>query len=954
MTNSQLVQAAATRCVARHLTDPRPSWLWAEGGGSALWQNSAARTFKPKLKRKAKSDLIPIGRQIARALRLGVEGRASLSRMQFTIGRKPISLTCTCTPLTLSDGRKALLVVGVDAIERDPDEMEIVHSGLDGLPGLDVAHVVVGPDGEIVAGYDEARFLFERMSQTEPESFPFKTARLDAGPGAEVLFFLPQTGGNQADSIGIGAQGTHGEDQAFEAENKAGEQSKALEQEPPSPQSGENLPGTGSDEGSHDDADDAEPALSALVDRLAAQDRLYAPIGGEDDGLPPKDQRSAANDETVAPQNHETESKEAAETGTDTSEETGKDAHLAPMTEADQAESTEMALWRIVGRRITALEGTAIEPVSEVVESDASDVQPDAEVPDATKHDDETARIVDEADTTAAKANGAREHGPRLEPVQLAEAFNDPQAKYNFDELSRLLSDSVRRDKADPLPDAASDIVSPAEPDEVDDATPEAPGILSLSDEYLILNRLSLGLLVFRDQDILFANRALSELVGYADSATLRRAGLEAIFPSGDDPNIPVGAVTHLVKVDGTLVPVNARLQTITWRGRQALLLSAHERLERPGAEALVRDFAKTLSDVEQSGFFETSRAGVISSVSGRCAELLERSPDVLIGRPLYGLIALSEGSRLRKFLDRPARFAGEARPSITLAGSHPGLSVMLFAEGQAGIITGYFGFLRRLDPTEGTGTRAGSGLDPTQLVRLARGIRRPLNSIIGFSDLIRLSTFGPIENGRYIDYARDIKTAGFDIVGLVDELEDYARLCESGYAPAVADFNLSDLLDQCVSRIRGYAGQSRVLVRSAISTRLPLIKADKASLGQAILNLLATAIAHTPSGGQVVLSANVSAGRGVEVHIRDSAEDDADSIEDRFVVFRDGVDAEGLARKPLRSALGLTLTRSLLAINQCALRFDPTGGPSTLMSLAIPADMVAQEASEEGKGADF
>lgn len=1114
--DERVVISQPVKAISAYLTDSRPAWLWATGNGAALWQNAAARDFCAETKRAMGADIAPIKRQIARALRLGMPGQTSLSRMQFTIGRKPISLTCACTPLQLADGRPALLVAGVDALGPEERENGAQVGDLLGVPGLDLLHVVVGSDGQVLAGSEEARRLYTEMGQGG-EAAAQKLARLEAGPDAEVVFFLPaesDTENHLDDEVDQKGELTPADEQAnqddFSSQGstqdtitqdtitrdavsvEVGTPQDPIEDAQHDPSSvaddladaeaaarnlfgqtdddvagdelliGTELQGPGNPDdieglsGAEDELDaPLAPGLSTLVDRLAAQDSLYAPISADE----------------------EAEDEQEFEAGHD---EQGPDEET-PRADDDQGEATASGadtsltprLWRLVGRRLLASTNVTQEETSlpsgigqtpdvSVTEEPASqedDIHSSNETSEEpgrqALHDGKQLTSTPEA--RSGPATPEEDKPGQHKPGRVARGLSDAQARYNFDELARLLSDSVRKDQltgeaaeasseqsADTVPTGvpteavsetptAEPVGAPAneaneeqtdlverdwgeqsatmhpdgqtdasqnggkgspqnEPDQAptpeegqtagqelvpdlqspedieaeggagpfddvaDSVDKEAPvlssDVLALSDEYLILNRLSLGLLVFRDQEILFANRALTELVGFGDSASLRRAGLDAIFPAGDNPETPVGAVTHLVRADETLVPVNARLQSITWRGRPALLLSAQERAERPGAEALVREFAKGLAITDQSGFFETSRAGVISSVSGRCAELADRTPEVLIGRPLYGLIALSEGSRLRKFLEQPARFAGEARPTITLAGAQPGLSVVLFAEGHAGVITGYFGLLRQIGGAGGE-VASRSGLDPLQLTRLARGIRRPLNSIVGFADLMRLSAFGPIGNARYLDYAHDIKSAGEDIAGLVDELENYAWLSEDGYTPSLNDFDLSELLDQIVARIRLFAGDQRVLVRSAISTRLPLVKADRASLGQAILNVLATAIAETPRGGQVVVSANQAAEGGIEIHIRNSAEESPDALDERFFVFRDGPDGQGQARKPVRSALGLTLTRALLAINRCRLRFDPAAGMGTLISLDIPPDMVARLPLREEQGLD-
>ena len=79
-----------------------------------------------------------------------------------------------------------------------------------------------------------------------------------------------------------------------------------------------------------------------------------------------------------------------------------------------------------------------------------------------------------------------------------------------------------------------------------------------------------------------------------------------------------------------------------------------------------------------------------------------------------------------------------------------------------------------------------------------------------------------------------------------------------------------------------------------------------------------------------------------VAIHVRDGAESGTD-LGERFVVFRDGVDKDGEQLNPVRSSVGLALTRSLLAVNACTLSVDPTAGTGTLFSLLIPAELVVK-----------
>jgi signal transduction histidine kinase len=455
---------------------------------------------------------------------------------------------------------------------------------------------------------------------------------------------------------------------------------------------------------------------------------------------------------------------------------------------------------------------------------------------------------------------------------------------------------------------------------------------------------LPLGILVFRDQQVLFANRAITEMIGYESVERLRAAGLASIFPAASDDMPEAGPINHLVQRDGTLVPVTARLQSVSWQGRPALMLSASTTEVRTGHEGAVRAFAEALAEAREDGFFDAARNGTLGTVSPQAALLLEKSAAQLLGKPLSALIDAADQQALKAFLERPARFAETARPVLAARGAVPGTDVMLFAQGQAGIVTGYFGFVHRREALPALPRPAGQAapIDNGLLGRLSRGIRRPLNTIIGFSDLIGSEAFGAVGNERYAEYARDIKTAGQEVAALVDELDDFARLRDGRYAPRPSDVDLVTLLDSCVLRVRGQANLKRVLVRSAVSEHLPRIRADRASLAQAVLNLLASAIDQTPAGGSVVLSAQREDDGSISVSVRDSAAREADPSE-RFVVFRDGLGRDGQRLGPVRSSVGLALTRALLTVNACSLSVDPAGSVGTLFSLTIPAEAVTR-----------
>jgi signal transduction histidine kinase len=597
-------------------------------------------------------------------------------------------------------------------------------------------------------------------------------------------------------------------------------------------------------------------SLSALVDRLAADEDLYTPLNEADDTAP------------QAP-----EPPEPAE----------------PEEPVDEGAPT---LFKITGRGFRA------------------NVAPEASAP---------------VESDALFAAGI----PDIEAPEVAHDLVERVSRYNFDELSRILNDRVGLgERSGPSTAVAGVPAKNAAPEQGNGA------LVNLGGETLVLNRLPLGILVFRDQQILFANRAITEMVGYESVESLRQAGLTAVFPVSAEEN-GAGPVNHLMQRDGTLVPVTARLQSTSWQGRPALMLSASTTEVRTGHEDAVRAFAQAFAELRGDGFIELSRTGVVRHADALATTALGEG-SIILGKPLSALIGADEGFALRGFLDRPGRFAETERPSIVLQSLNSKSEIVLFAQGQAGIVSGYFAFVRQRIITP---RRAISGpeADPALLARISRGVRRPLNTIIGFAELLRSKAFGDLGDERYETYAEDLAAAGSDIA---DELEDYARLREGKYLPERASLDLTELLETCVLRIRNQANTGRIIVRNAISETLPRVTVDRASLAQAVLNLLASAIDQSPIGSTVVISAQLLDDGGIAIHVRDSSNHAVDMAE-RFVVFRDGVSKTGQALAPVRSSVGLALTRSLLAVNTVSLSVDPAGESGLLFTLRIPADLV-------------
>lgn len=131
-----------------------------------------------------------------------------------------------------------------------------------------------------------------------------------------------------------------------------------------------------------------------------------------------------------------------------------------------------------------------------------------------------------------------------------------------------------------------------------------------LSHDHLILNRLPLGILIYRDQETLFTNRAMVKLLGYESNEDLRRRGVAAVIPETDQDE-DFGPLSQLLNRHGEKMDVTVRLQTITWLDQPCFMITA----QVLSAAAVLED-----DDSVSAAFFENvvrQLRGPLNTISG-------------------------------------------------------------------------------------------------------------------------------------------------------------------------------------------------------------------------------------------------------------------------------------------------------------------------------------------------
>ncbi len=228
-------------------------------------------------------------------------------------------------------------------------------------------------------------------------------------------------------------------------------------------------------------------------------------------------------------------------------------------------------------------------------------------------------------------------------------------------------------------------------------------------------------------------------------------------------------------------------------------------------------------------------------------------------------------------------------------------------------------------------------------LANMSHELRTPLNAIIGFSEMIKVETFGPIGAPQYVEYVADIHNSGNHLLNVINDVLDMSKIEAGQLEPDVGKIDMTEVARTCISFSKERAAKGDVVLNSNIKDDLPQIFADDRMMKQIILNLLSNAIKFTPEQGVVELSISADKQRGCVVQVRDNGIGiDPDKLHAVMQPFGQ-IDAK-LDRKYEGTGLGLPLVKSMIDMHEGTLDIDTAIGRGTTVTFTLPPECVVDD----------
>lgn len=220
-------------------------------------------------------------------------------------------------------------------------------------------------------------------------------------------------------------------------------------------------------------------------------------------------------------------------------------------------------------------------------------------------------------------------------------------------------------------------------------------------------------------------------------------------------------------------------------------------------------------------------------------------------------------------------------------------------------------------------------------LATMSHELRTPLNAILGFSEIMKSETFGPLGNARYLEYTNDIFRSGQHLLSLINDVLDFTRADAGELQLHDEEVDITEIVRDAIRMMRRQAESHSLTLRTEYEPGLPLLSVDHRRVRQIMLNLLSNAVKFTPDGGDICVSVALEDG-GMKIRVSDTgigiAKGDIPLALERF-----GQIDSDLARKYEGTGLGLPLSKCLMEGHGGTLELESEPGRGTTVTLVFP-----------------
>lgn len=490
----------------------------------------------------------------------------------------------------------------------------------------------------------------------------------------------------------------------------------------------------------------------------------------------------------------------------------------------------------------------------------------------------------------------------------------------------------------------------------------------------MLLDRMTEGVLVRKGHEVVFANKAIFDILGadFGDAEHIARPMSDWIHPEDQDKidqsferrlrgeKADDEYQFRLIRTDGEIVWVSCRASVMTWGGEQAVVAS----LRDISSEVETRSKQQLSSDLFENIFRVTPDFMLLFGLDD--LQIIDVNPAFLnvFGYRKDSVLATQVGN-LNLWSDPTffERFIHELRTTASITDIPAALRT------RGGVIRHFRLFARRIDGSDApmllmTGRDVTEEISHAQelqrtrdaaelsnrtksefLANMSHELRTPLNAILGFSELIRDGVGGVHLTSKHGEYANDINKSGTHLLAIINDILDLSKV-EAGRLEAhISDIDPIPCFDMCLRLIQHRASEGGVGLTHKFDRDI-LLRADERLLKQIGLNLLSNAVKFTDRGGSVDMSFKRTDDGGACLAVYDNGIGmTPDEISIAMRPF--GQVDSSLSRRQQGSGLGLPLVVAFAEKLGARMTIESQPKQGTLVRVFFPVSVVLSSQSD-------